>query len=112
MIKGFSSSWLQLFAICSGNKTIKLWDKNSGGLLRTLTGHGEDVRAVAFGSTYLFANSSYDMTVKIWNTGYSLRTLYKHDYIVFLLAFDSNNLLAIEYAKKTFKLSNVTENKS
>jgi len=34
----------------SGDITIKLWNKNTGGLLRTLSGHGDQVWSVAFDS--------------------------------------------------------------
>jgi len=36
----------------SNDKTIKLWDKNSGVLSRTLIGHGELVYLVSFDFTY------------------------------------------------------------
>jgi len=47
-----------LLASGSGDKTIKIWDKNTGGLLRTLTGHSNLVWAVAFDSAYLLASGS------------------------------------------------------
>ncbi len=50
-----SSSWVlsvsfdsnDILASGSGDSTIKLWNKNTGGLLRTLSGHGSWVRSVA-----------------------------------------------------------------
>jgi WD40 repeat protein len=63
MAVAFDSNYM--LASGSNDKTIKLWDKNSGGLLRTLEGHGEGVRTVAFDSTHLLASGSDDNTIKI-----------------------------------------------
>jgi WD40 repeat protein len=63
-------------------------DKNTGGLLRTLSGH-----AVAFDSTYLLASGSGDGSLKLWNkhNGDLLRTLVGRSGY---LAFAANNVLA------------------
>jgi WD40 repeat protein len=59
---------------------VKIWDKNTGGLMRTFTGYGNQVVPVAFDSTYFLASGSYDMTIKIWNkhTGDLLKSLIGH----------------------------------
>jgi WD40 repeat protein len=69
-----------MLASGSPDKTIKLWDKNSGVLLRTLEGHGFWVWSVAFDSTHLLASGSLDNTIKIWNknSGDLLWTLTGH----------------------------------
>ncbi len=74
--------------------------------MRTLTGHEEWIRTVAFDSTCLLASGSGDQTIKLWhkNTGNLLRTLEDHDDRVWQLAFDSNNLLASCSRDKTIKL--------
>ena len=51
-----------VLASASDDKTIKLWDKNSAGLLRT----------VAFDSNYLVASGSYYDTIKIWNKNWQV----------------------------------------
>ena len=51
----------------SGDITIKLWNKNTGGLLRTLSGHGGSVRSVAFDSNDILASGSSDSTIKLWS---------------------------------------------
>jgi len=50
---------------CSLKNLLELYI--TGSLLRTITGHNNIVRSVAFDSTYLLASGSYDMTIKIWN---------------------------------------------
>jgi WD40 repeat protein len=69
-----------LIASGSFDKTIKIWNKNYGDLLWTLTGHDNLVKSVAFDSTFLLASGSYDKTIKIWDKIYGslLRTLTGH----------------------------------
>ncbi|MBE9227182.1 trypsin-like peptidase domain-containing protein [Phormidium sp. LEGE 05292] len=48
--------------------TIKIWNRNTGELLRTLKGHTRTISALAidpFG--HILASGSYDGTIKIWN---------------------------------------------
>ena len=62
----------------SADKTIKLWNANTGECLRTLEGHGDHVRTVAFSPDGApLASGSDDATIKLWNanTGECLRTL-------------------------------------
>jgi WD40 repeat protein len=47
---------------------VHLWDANTGALIRTFSGHKDDIRYVSFspdGSKFLSA--SLDATVKLWN---------------------------------------------
>ena len=75
-------------------------------LLRTLSGHGDWVRSVAFDSNDILASGSYDRTIKLWNknTGDLLRTLNGHGNWVWSVAFDSNNILASGSWDSTIKL--------
>ncbi|KAF2681103.1 hypothetical protein K458DRAFT_310374 [Lentithecium fluviatile CBS 122367] len=65
----------------SRDKTVKIWDANSGACLQTLEGHSSAVSSVAFSpdSTRL-ASGSRNKTVKIWdaNSGACLQTLDGH----------------------------------
>lgn len=60
------------------DSNIKIWNRNTGELLRDLKGHSRTISALAidpFG--HLLASGSYDGTIKIWNlhTGKLLHTL-------------------------------------
>ncbi len=66
-----------ILASGSYDRTIKLYDKNTGDLLRTINGHGSYVETVAFDSNNILASGSYDRTIKLYykNTGDLLRCL-------------------------------------
>ena len=56
-----------MLASGSRDSTIKLWNKNTGELLRTLSGHGAAVTSVAFDANDMFASGSIDYTIKLWD---------------------------------------------
>ena len=63
------------------DQTLKIWNLQTGTLLRTLTGHTDTVRAIVTSQDgRLLASGSGDKTIKIWNlqTGELLRTLTGH----------------------------------
>jgi WD40 repeat protein len=77
----------------SEDKTIKLWDVETGDELRTITGHSWNVSTVAFspdGKT--LASGSWDRTIKLWDaeTGKELHTLTGHSDFVISVAFSPN----------------------
>ncbi len=49
----------------SDDKTIKLWNKNTGDPLRTLSGHGSYVLYDAFDNNDILASFSSDFTIKL-----------------------------------------------
>jgi len=66
---------------CSADKTIKVWDIETGACLRTLGGHSSNVGSVAIapdGKTIV--TGSWDNTIKVWDimTGACLHTLQAH----------------------------------
>ena len=73
----------------SNDKTIKIWNTETGGCVRTLAGHTGAVRSLASLGDGRLASGSYDKTIKIWNieTGDCVRTLEGHSDYVYSLAF-------------------------
>lgn len=68
-------------ASASFDKTIRLWDLQTGTLRQTLTGHADAVRALAISSDgQTLVSGSGDKTIKVWNlqTGKLLQTITGH----------------------------------
>jgi len=51
----------------SEDKTIKIWDTESGRLIKTLKGHKDAVKSVAISPDGRYIVSVSDKTIKIWN---------------------------------------------
>ena len=68
----------RLAVSASGDKTLKVWEVESGRELRTLAGHTDLVNGVALsGDGRLAVSASGDQTLKVWEveSGRELRTL-------------------------------------
>ena len=83
----------------SRDKTIKIWDANTGQCLKTLEGHTNSVRSVAYSPDGTkFISGSYDYTIKIWdaNTGECLETLEGHSGSVKSVSYspDGKNIIS------------------
>mmetsp|Transcript_56312 Transcript_56312/g.104157 ORF Transcript_56312/g.104157 Transcript_56312/m.104157 type:complete len:313 (+) Transcript_56312:85-1023(+) len=53
----------------SWDKTMRLWDLNTGAKVRTFHGHTKDVNSVAFsGDNRQIVSGSRDKTIRLWNT--------------------------------------------
>ena len=89
----------------SYDKTIKVWNLDTGEVVRTLLGHTRSVRALQFDQAMLVTASS-DKTLRIWNwrTGECLRVLEGHTQGVSCLHYDRNTL-ASGSADRTIKVS-------
>ncbi|KAI0672853.1 miller-Dieker lissencephaly protein [Trametes maxima] len=72
------------------DKTIKIWDTQSGQLLRTLHGHDNWVRALVFrpGGKFLLSASD-DKTIRVWElaTGRCVKTVEAHGQFVSCMAW-------------------------
>ncbi len=100
----------QLLASAGRDKTIQLWNPNTGKLLNTLNGHSDAVTAVAISRNgQLLASASDDKTIKLWNlqTGQLVRTLKGHSDGVTSLAITPDGRLASGSKDKTIKLWNL-----
>ena len=102
-----------IVATASGDKTIKIWQSDTGKLVRTLLGHSDTVTCVAFspnikdGTTPLLASSSADKTIKIWQleTGKQIHSLSGHSVTVFSIAFSPDGeMLASASGDGTIRL--------
>jgi WD40 repeat protein len=89
----------------SYDKTIKVWNLDTGEVVRTLLGHTRSVRALQFDQAMLVTGSS-DKTLRVWNwrTGECLRVLEGHTQGVSCLHYDRNTL-ASGSADSTIKVS-------
>jgi WD40 repeat protein len=83
----------------SCDKTIKVWDIDTGRELHTLTGHSTDLKLVTItpDGKKIFSGS-YDKTIKVWDidTGRELHTLTGHSECINLLwiSFDNTTLVS------------------
>ncbi|RCJ36437.1 hypothetical protein A6769_17225, partial [Nostoc punctiforme NIES-2108] len=97
-------------ASASLDKTIKLWNRETGKEISTLTGHSQLVNSVVFspdGKT--LASASWDKTIKLWNreTGKEISTLTGHSQLVKSVVFSPDGkTLASASWDKTIKLWN------
>ena len=97
----------------SRDKTIKIWNLATGELIRTLSGHSENVLSVAMSSDgrTLASGGGYDKTIKIWNlaTGQLIRTLSGHFENVWSVAISPDGrTLASGSEDKTIKIWRVS----
>ncbi|WP_089126236.1 WD40 repeat domain-containing protein [Tolypothrix sp. NIES-4075] len=92
----------------SRDKTIKIWDLETGELLRTLKGHRDGVDAIALSPDgEIIASGSADKTIKLWHlhTGELLGTFTGHTNTVTALAFTaSGEMLVSGSLDKTIKI--------
>ena len=95
----------------SSDKTLKLWDAESGAELRTFTGHSDLVNGCAFSPDGTkIISASWDQTLKLWDveTGAEIRTFTGHSGLVNGCAFspDGTKIVSASW-DQTLKLWDV-----
>ncbi|WP_225895973.1 AAA-like domain-containing protein, partial [Dendronalium phyllosphericum] len=102
-------------ASASVDKTIKLWNLDTGKVITTLRGHSDKVYSVVFSPDgKILASASLDKTIKLWNldTGKVIATLREHSEAVYWVVFSPDGkTLASASADKTIKLWNLDTHK-
>ena len=98
----------RILASASYDKTMKLWDVNTGKEIKTLTSHTGIVNSVSFSPNgKILASASEDKTVKLWdiNSGQEIKTFKGHTMVVYSVSFSPDGkTLASASADKTVKL--------
>ncbi len=101
----------QTLASGSDDKTIKLWNAETGKVTRTLSGHSDWVMSVDFSPDgQMLASGSDDKTIKLWNikTGEVVHTFSDHKSWIRSVRFSPDGqMLASGSDDKTIKLWNV-----
>ena len=92
----------------SWDKTLKVWDLETGRVLRTLKGHSNTVSCMAVTANGKgLVSGSWDKTLKVWDleTGSPLRTLEGHSASVNSVALTSGGKWVVSASKdKTLKV--------
>ncbi|CZS72240.1 unnamed protein product [Fusarium graminearum] len=94
-----------ILATGSYDTTIKIWNIETGEVMRTLRGHTSAVRTLQFDDSKLISGS-FDKTIKVWNwqTGECLNTLQCHNEGVLSIHYDGCTV-ASGSIDKTIKVS-------
>ncbi len=99
----------------SADKTIKVWNLDTGQMRRTLVGHSDIVRSVTFRPNgQVLVSGSGDKTIKIWNvqTGKLIRTLTGHSGPVWSVAISHDGQTLVSGSEdKTIKIWNLSTGK-
>ena len=84
----------QMLASENGDGTVRLWNTNTGTILRQLSGHSNDIHSVVFSRDgKMLASGSKDASVRLWDarTGRFLPTLRGHFWGIKAVAFSPDS---------------------
>jgi len=82
----------------SEDRTARLWDVETGELLRTFRGHGRGLKAAALAPNgRSLATASYDLTLRLWNvaTGSETQRLIAHTQQISSIAFSHDGRVMV-----------------
>ena len=100
-----------ILATGSYDATIKIWDTETGELLRNLTGHQTGIRSIHFNGSRL-VSGSLDRSIRIWNwqTGEALSSLTPHSDGVISVHFEGDYQVSgsIDCTVRVFQFSKKT----
>jgi WD40 repeat protein len=102
-------------ATCSADSKAKIWDVLSNGtnwaLIRTHSGHSNNVYAVEYIKEDLIATGAWDNTIQLWslNTGIINRTINTPQYVNALQLLNNNGYLAAGLATNNINIYNLND---
>ncbi len=79
------------------DRTLRVWDVESGEITQMLEGHTGEVIALAVLDKYRVASASFDRTLRVWNveTGDTIRILEGHSsWVLSVATLDANHLVS------------------
>ena len=86
------------FSSASLDKTVKVWDENSGKVLATLNGHEKGVNCLCYYGQSMLASGSDDHSIKLWeDNGQCIATIKAHTKNVTSICYNgtSNKIISI-----------------
>jgi WD40 repeat protein len=105
----FSPDGKTLISGAEKDKTIKLWDVESGRLIKSFIGHSSGVRSIAVSKDGTIASGSFDKTIKIWELDGTLKyTLTGHNGYIWSVAISPDGKTLVSGSEdKTIKVWNL-----
>ena len=106
------SSDSKLIASGSKDKTIKIWQVDTGKEILTLEGHSDDITSIAISAdNKILASGSKDKTLKLWalTTGKLISTI-KHPEKIQAVAYSRDRILATGCSKGKIRLFKLQSN--